>query len=355
MAHGAATSSALLDAVGADVDPASFLAGDSTPVFVGSALTNFGVRMLLDAVVDLAPPPSPASTSTDEPRPLDAGFSAFVFKVQANMDPSHRDRLAFARICSGRFERGMTVDVRPHRARADHEVRHHRVRRRPRDRRGGVPRRRRRPRQRHRAAARRHDLRRRPRRLAGDVPADPPLLARGLRHRPAPRHRPRQAVPPRPRAARRGRRRAGAARPRHRRHEPGPRRRRRSCSSRCSATAWPASSTPRPRSSPPATRRSGAPIRRRSPACARSAASASCTAPTAPLVALFENRYRLARLEADEPELTLEPLVAGAIPLAETFGQATSATPRRWRRCRCPSPPPTARCAHAWRAAAAGR
>ena len=99
----------LLDAVGADVDRASFLAGDSTPVFAGSALTNFGVRMLLDAVVDLAPSPSPRVDVGGEPRPLDARFSAFVFKVQANMDPSHRDRLAFARICSGRFERGMTV------------------------------------------------------------------------------------------------------------------------------------------------------------------------------------------------------------------------------------------------------
>jgi peptide chain release factor 3 len=99
----------LLDAVGADLDVASFLAGDSTPLFVGSALTNFGVRMLLDAVVDLAPPPSPRVDVKDEPRPLDSGFSAFVFKVQANMDPAHRDRLAFARICSGRFERGMTV------------------------------------------------------------------------------------------------------------------------------------------------------------------------------------------------------------------------------------------------------
>jgi len=99
----------LLDAVGADVDPPSFLAGDSTPVFVGSALTNFGVRMILDAVIDLAPAPSARVDAADHVRPLDAGFSAFVFKVQANMDPSHRDRLAFARICSGRFDRGMTV------------------------------------------------------------------------------------------------------------------------------------------------------------------------------------------------------------------------------------------------------
>src|SRR4051794_32796680 len=99
----------LLDAIGADVDVPSFLAGDSTPVFVGSALTNFGVRMLLDAVVDLAPPPAPRIDVKDEPRPLDSSFSGFVFKVQANMDPSHRDRLAFARICSGRFERGMVL------------------------------------------------------------------------------------------------------------------------------------------------------------------------------------------------------------------------------------------------------
>jgi peptide chain release factor 3 len=99
----------LLDAVGADVDIESFLAGDSTPVFVGSALTNFGVRMILDGVVDLAPPPSPKADVDGDLRPLEAGFSAFVFKVQANMDPSHRDRLAFARICSGKFDRGMTV------------------------------------------------------------------------------------------------------------------------------------------------------------------------------------------------------------------------------------------------------
>jgi len=99
----------LLDAIGADVDLPSFLAGQSTPVFVGSALTNFGVRMLLDAVIGLAPSPSPRVDRVGEPRALESPFSAFVFKVQANMDPSHRDRIAFARICSGRFERGMSV------------------------------------------------------------------------------------------------------------------------------------------------------------------------------------------------------------------------------------------------------
>jgi peptide chain release factor 3 len=108
--HMAVDELALLDAVGAEVDAPSFLAGDSTPVFVGSALTNFGVRMILDAVVDLAPAPGPRQTDDGATtRALDAGFSAFVFKVQANMDPSHRDRLAFARICSGRFDRGMSV------------------------------------------------------------------------------------------------------------------------------------------------------------------------------------------------------------------------------------------------------
>ena len=99
----------LLDAVGADLDPKSFLAAESTPVFFGSALTNFGVRKLLDAVIDLVPSPSPRPDIEGNPRPLDAPFSAFVFKMQANMDPSHRDRIAFMRVCSGHFERGMVV------------------------------------------------------------------------------------------------------------------------------------------------------------------------------------------------------------------------------------------------------
>ena len=229
-----------------------------------------------------------------------APFSAFVFKVQANMDPSHRDRLAFARICSGRFERGMTRHVRPHRPRAHHQVRHHRVRRRPRDGRGGVS----------RATSSASSTppacssaTRSTPATPVDVPADPAVLARGVRHRPTARHGSVQAVPQGPRAARRGGRGAGAARPRLGDTDADPRRRRRSCSSRCSATAWPASSARRPRSSAPATRRSGAPTRRRRRACATSAASASCAASDGALVALFENRYRLARLEADEPEL----------------------------------------------------
>ena len=99
----------LLDAVGADVDLKSFLAGESTPVFVGSALTNFGVRHLLEAIIDLAPAPSPRLDVDGVPRAIDSPCSAFVFKVQANMDRSHRDRIVFVRICSGRFERGMVL------------------------------------------------------------------------------------------------------------------------------------------------------------------------------------------------------------------------------------------------------
>jgi peptide chain release factor 3 len=99
----------LLEAVGSSFDEEAFHAGIITPVFFGSALTNFGVRLLLDAVVDLTPPPSPKTAIDGSPRKLDEPFSGFVFKVQANMDRAHRDRTAFFRVCSGRFERGMVV------------------------------------------------------------------------------------------------------------------------------------------------------------------------------------------------------------------------------------------------------
>ena len=82
-------------------------------MFVGSAITNFGVGLLLDGIVDLAPPPSPRLDADGAARKLDDPFSAFVFKVQANMDRSHRDRVAFVRVCSGRFERGMVVTHEP--------------------------------------------------------------------------------------------------------------------------------------------------------------------------------------------------------------------------------------------------
>ncbi|MEZ5377021.1 MAG: peptide chain release factor 3 [Acidimicrobiales bacterium] len=99
--------SELLRELGRNVDHDSFLAGESTPVFFGSALTNFGVRALLDGVVDFVPSPQPRLLADGSRRDLDAGFSGLVFKVQAGMDKAHRDRLAFIRVCSGRFERGM--------------------------------------------------------------------------------------------------------------------------------------------------------------------------------------------------------------------------------------------------------
>lgn len=99
----------LLLEVGADLDVKSFLSGESSPMFVGSALTNFGIRHLLDAVVDLAPSPAPHADEAGNLRPLDAPLSGFVFKIQANMNPAHRDHVAFVRVCSGRFERGMVA------------------------------------------------------------------------------------------------------------------------------------------------------------------------------------------------------------------------------------------------------
>jgi peptide chain release factor 3 len=95
------------------LDRDRFLAGRQTPVFFGSALANFGVRMLLEGFAELAPPPGrqPVAEPPDTVRELDEPFSALVFKVQANMDPNHRDRVAFLRVQSGRFHRGMTAQV----------------------------------------------------------------------------------------------------------------------------------------------------------------------------------------------------------------------------------------------------
>ena len=88
-----------------------FLAGEVTPFFFGSAMTNFGVGQLLRAIEDLAPSPLPRPTVSGERRPEDPNFSAFVFKIQANMNPRHRDRIAFIRVVSGKFERGMDVTL----------------------------------------------------------------------------------------------------------------------------------------------------------------------------------------------------------------------------------------------------
>lgn len=98
----------LLDGAGSDFDRDAFLAGQMSPVFFGSALTNFGVEPFLDAFIGLAPAPRDRTTADGIVVSPDADdFSGFVFKIQANMDPRHRDRIAFFRICSGRFERGM--------------------------------------------------------------------------------------------------------------------------------------------------------------------------------------------------------------------------------------------------------
>jgi peptide chain release factor 3 len=96
----------LLEADGADYDRETFLGCESTPVLFTSAALNFGVNQLLDVLVQLAPPPGPQRDVDGDERPVDAPFSAFVFKVQAGMDSAHRDRIAYARVCSGSFERG---------------------------------------------------------------------------------------------------------------------------------------------------------------------------------------------------------------------------------------------------------
>jgi peptide chain release factor 3 len=88
-------------------DQARYLSGQQTPVFFGSAVNNFGVQLLLDFFVEHAPSPRPRATTTREVAPSEPALSGFVFKIQANMDPQHRDRVAFMRICSGRFSAGM--------------------------------------------------------------------------------------------------------------------------------------------------------------------------------------------------------------------------------------------------------
>ncbi|MDP3694891.1 MAG: peptide chain release factor 3, partial [Desulfocapsaceae bacterium] len=86
-----------------------FMRANQTPVFFGSAVNNFGVQELLDAFVEMAPPPGPRAAVTRDVDPTEEDFSGFVFKIQANMNPAHRDRIAFFRICSGKFTRGMKV------------------------------------------------------------------------------------------------------------------------------------------------------------------------------------------------------------------------------------------------------
>jgi peptide chain release factor 3 len=169
--HAAREELALLRATGTQYDEHEFLAGAATPVLFGAALRNMGVGQLLESLLSYAPGPRPRLDATGRPRALDTSVSGLVFKVQTGMDPHHRDRTAFVRICSGHFVRGMVlthaatgrlfatkyapVVVRPT---AAHPRR-------------GVPRGHRGVDQRHRAEPGRHPLRR----PAGALPTDSPL------------------------------------------------------------------------------------------------------------------------------------------------------------------------------------
>ena len=99
----------LMAAAGARFDRDAFLAGKLTPVFFGSALNNFGVEPFLAALLELAAPPGPRASDRGLVEPTAESFSGLVFKIQANMDPQHRDRMAFLRVCSGRFRKDMAV------------------------------------------------------------------------------------------------------------------------------------------------------------------------------------------------------------------------------------------------------
>lgn len=101
----------LLNEAGNEFSQEKILNGTLTPVFFGSALTNFGVQTFLEAYLKFAPAPQARNSSEGSIDPLSEDFSGFIFKIQANMNPAHRDRIAFLRICSGRFERGMTVNL----------------------------------------------------------------------------------------------------------------------------------------------------------------------------------------------------------------------------------------------------
>lgn len=100
---------ALLAEAGTPFDKEKYLAGEQTPVFFGSAINNFGVQELLDTFVELAPAPRPRPAVTRMVSPDEPEFSGVVFKIQANMDKAHRDRIAFLRVCSGRFTKGMRL------------------------------------------------------------------------------------------------------------------------------------------------------------------------------------------------------------------------------------------------------
>lgn len=100
---------ALLEGATSPFDHNEYLKASQTPVFFGSAINNFGVKELLDAYIELAPSPGPRACTTRQVFPEEENFSGFAFKIQANMNPAHRDRIAFFRICSGKFTRGMKI------------------------------------------------------------------------------------------------------------------------------------------------------------------------------------------------------------------------------------------------------
>ncbi len=102
----------LVMGAGASFDLDEFLKGQQSPVFFGSGVNNFGVREILQALVDWAPSPLPRETDKRMVQPTEAAFTGFVFKIQANMDPNHRDRIAFMRVCSGQYTSGMKVKHR---------------------------------------------------------------------------------------------------------------------------------------------------------------------------------------------------------------------------------------------------
>lgn len=99
----------LLEGAGEEFALNDVLAGRLTPVYFGSAMTNFGVKTFLESFLEITPPPADRIAGEKIVKSTDEFFSAFIFKIQANMNPAHRDRLAFARICSGKFEKGMNV------------------------------------------------------------------------------------------------------------------------------------------------------------------------------------------------------------------------------------------------------
>lgn len=99
----------LLDIAGEPLDPQKIAMGEITPLFFGSAVTNFGVELLLQKFIQMAPPPMPRRAEKGDIFPEEPEFRGFVFKIQANMDPNHRDRIAFLRVVSGHFERDMSA------------------------------------------------------------------------------------------------------------------------------------------------------------------------------------------------------------------------------------------------------